>query len=228
MPVSVLTIDLTDSPSNDTSLPPIKEVTSSAPQAPIRRLVERSLMQEKAGHYGVLAEAIDLATPARVREVLKIVCGTLEAFERASAYLLATRDEVPSENQDSDDDDDGSDSAIEKRGAKNALKRKTTRDEQDIYCVRYMTCENCNEEFDVTDNGAEDCVWHEGEKELDDESSTWDDHDDNCHGDRRYLEDEPDYEDGYMWSCCEEPGSAEGCKKTKHKSPSTTNKRIRK
>lgn len=32
---------------------------------------------------------------------------------------------------------------------------------------RFATCTNCSEEFDVTDNGKDSCVWHPGEREPD-------------------------------------------------------------
>ena len=58
-----------------------------------------------------------------------------------------------------------------------------------------------------------------GEKSIDYNSSTWDDHDERCHGTYDSLEDEPDYAEGFMWNCCDMAGDDKGCKKTKHKTP---------
>lgn len=56
-----------------------------------------------------------------------------------------------------------------------------------------------------------------GEKELDYESDFWADHDERCHGPMNSFFDDPGYADGFIWGCCQEPGSNEGCKSTKHK-----------
>jgi hypothetical protein len=56
-----------------------------------------------------------------------------------------------------------------------------------------------------------------GEKELDYESEFWADHDERCHGPMDSFFDDPDYADGFLWDCCQESGSNEGCKSTKHR-----------
>jgi hypothetical protein len=71
-------------------------------------------------------------------------------------------------------------------------------------------------------NEKEDCVWYWGKKEFDEDSHVWDDDDDACER-AAELEDDPDYADGYVWTCCEKEGSAKGCKETKH----TTSGRMR-
>ncbi|KAG9228922.1 hypothetical protein BJ875DRAFT_362651, partial [Amylocarpus encephaloides] len=81
----------------------------------------------------------------------------------------------------------------------------------------YIKCENCEEEFDVRSNERGDCVWHPGDKELADDSSFWDDHDWQCHGDPNDFVDDAAYDEGFIYSCCEKSGGAEGCKVTRHK-----------
>lgn len=68
-----------------------------------------------------------------------------------------------------------------------------------------------------------------GEKEVDDNSDTWADHDPDCHGDPydSDLMNDPTFEDGYMWSCCEKYGGEEGCKQTKHKTAGQPRKKSR-
>ena len=75
---------------------------------------------------------------------------------------------------------------------------------------RYAKCQNCLDDFDVTNNGSEACEYHPGELEVDFESSTWDDWDDNVHG---HVEDmsESEYPEGFAWNCCNEDGLAPGC-----------------
>ncbi|KAH0543880.1 hypothetical protein GP486_008544 [Trichoglossum hirsutum] len=81
------------------------------------------------------------------------------------------------------------------------------------YTARIATCENCNQEFDVTSN-------ERGVKAVDLDSDFWADHDVDCHGPFDAFEDDPGYAEGFVWDCCEEPGDNEGCKATKHKSES--------
>ena len=44
----------------------------------------------------------------------------------------------------------------------------------------------------------------------------WADHDDDCHGDKDYIIDDPEYQAGAMWSCCEKRGDKRGCKIREH------------
>lgn len=55
---------------------------------------------------------------------------------------------------------------------------------------------------------------------VDYDSSTWDDHDERCHGPYDSFENDPTYAEGFIWQCCEESGDHPGCKKTKHKAMS--------
>jgi len=50
----------------------------------------------------------------------------------------------------------------------------------------------------------------------DDDMDLWADHDDDCHGIKETLHDEPDYAGGFIWSCCEQRGDADGCKAREH------------
>jgi hypothetical protein len=57
-----------------------------------------------------------------------------------------------------------------------------------------------------------------GRKDADYDSSFWDDHDENCHGRFEDLVDESEFQEGFIWDCCDKLGDHEGCKSTKHKS----------
>ncbi|ESZ89899.1 hypothetical protein SBOR_9711 [Sclerotinia borealis F-4128] len=83
--------------------------------------------------------------------------------------------------------------------------------------LHMFKCEHCKEEFDIENNWKRDCWYHPGEKDVDDESDFWDDHDEQSHGDPSLREDDPDFADGFIWDCCEGSGSATGCKNTRHK-----------
>lgn len=44
----------------------------------------------------------------------------------------------------------------------------------------------------------------------------WWDHDERAHGDMIDLIDEPDYQDGFFWNCCDRRGDEDGCVKERH------------
>lgn len=58
-----------------------------------------------------------------------------------------------------------------------------------------------------------------GDREVDDESETWIDHDPDCHGDPLDLRlmDDPVHEDGYIMSCCDRRPYELGCVISRHK-----------
>lgn len=58
-----------------------------------------------------------------------------------------------------------------------------------------------------------------GYKVSDNDNGFWDDHDEDVHGTFESHKDDPDFANGFLWSCCDELGSHEGCKQTKHKAP---------
>ncbi|KAF7185493.1 hypothetical protein HII31_13190 [Pseudocercospora fuligena] len=80
----------------------------------------------------------------------------------------------------------------------------------------FEKCKNCGDDYNVSENYKGACVYHEGVKEVDYESSTWDDHDPRCHGEPSELDDDPTYDDGFPWSCCEQTGDADGCVISRH------------
>lgn len=52
---------------------------------------------------------------------------------------------------------------------------------------------------------------------MNDDDDFWADHDPNCHGEPSSFVDDPDYDEGFAWDCCESQGGAPGCLVTKHK-----------
>ena len=108
---------------------------------------------------------------------------------------------------------------------------------------RFATCINCDQEFDVTDNGDTVCSWHDGmvlraypvcviaaanmvigEREPDFDGDFWADHDEDCHGRITDLEDE--FPEGFKYDCCGQAGDAEGCNTGPHEEQ-VSNKRAR-
>jgi hypothetical protein len=87
-----------------------------------------------------LFHAINSATLDRVQSVLREVCSKIpEASKLASEKLLVS-------------DSDGGSSA--------GVKRKR---EQRVTQQRYEICEQCEQEYDVSENYEGACVWHSGE-----------------------------------------------------------------
>ncbi|KAF2817516.1 uncharacterized protein BDZ99DRAFT_565250 [Mytilinidion resinicola] len=115
--------------------------------------------------------------------------------------LLTTESEVYSSNSESEDE---------------AAYRPSKRRRIPYAHVRYQKCAQCLEEFDITDNTTGCCTWHEGELELDYEADTWIDWDEYAHGPRDTLQHREEYPDGFTWTCCDEPGDAEGCESGRH------------
>ena len=50
----------------------------------------------------------------------------------------------------------------------------------------------------------------------DDDMNFWADHDEDCHGIKKDLADEPEYAGGFIWSCCDQRGNAVGCEAREH------------
>ncbi|RDW85422.1 hypothetical protein BP5796_03747 [Coleophoma crateriformis] len=179
-----------------------------------------------------LSEVIDTLNEDRLRNILRDICRENESARRTveTNYLVPAAMVVPYDKDDESEDDEaeeGSDDETDEFAPNyppanvHNMKRKAADISVDVVPSgmrpRYAACENCKKEFDVTDNHRGDCVWHPGSKEPDYESDFWADHDENCHGIIDQLGDEPEYDEGFLWSCCEESGSVKGCMKTKHK-----------
>lgn len=79
--------------------------------------------------------------------------------------------------------------------------------------------ENDDEEDKDEDSKDEDpcdCIYHSGYLYADHESYQWADHDGRCHGSIDNNWTMREYLDGYIWSCCNQTGSADGCKMGEH------------
>lgn len=83
----------------------------------------------------------------------------------------------------------------------------------------FELCHHCQEHYDVNQNIVGSCRYHDGDREVDDESETWIDHDPDCHGDPSDLRlmSDPVYEDGYIMSCCDRRPYELGCVISRHK-----------
>ncbi|KAG4443386.1 hypothetical protein IFR05_001175 [Cadophora sp. M221] len=225
-------IDLTGD-SSDVELSP--EPSSNPAMNPQSRATRQPLSVVQNGNRvnarsapvlsAALKNAINTMDAARLRMHLRQYCEAIPELRRGLERQLLVKgkgvvryhrntdseDDAESENRSSEDED------ASEIGREKPLMPIAIGDEE--FTPMYAKCENCEEEFDVSCNNTRECHWHTGEKELYYDGDFWADHDDNCHGDPASFEDDSDFADGFMWSCCQNSGDHEGCKTTRHKAP---------
>ncbi|KAF2251766.1 hypothetical protein BU26DRAFT_422577 [Trematosphaeria pertusa] len=187
----------------------------------------------------LLLNVIDSSTLERLRDTLRdVIDKSPEAFKLACDRLLVQQGELKkvadpavqrenvvvryegSEEEDELDEgssaDDNSDYSDDPQGetepAPQGQKRKREYTRQ-----RYEICDQCGEEYDVLANERCSCVWHEGELEVDYDADIWADHDENCHGTIDTDDMREEIPEGFVWGCCEQLGTAKGCRKSVHR-----------
>lgn len=165
-----------------------------------------------------VVQAIHSSTQDRIYTLLLEIVTTVPA----AAALAEERLLLPIEAKDRPEDEP----STQEKQQSTSLKRKA-----------YEICKNCNAEYQVNDNRKGDCVYHDGtkmnsapsssllistnvkslgNKEVNDDADTWADHDENVHGLPEDLMSDSTYEEGFIWDCCDETGSADGCVVSKH------------
>ena len=96
-----------------------------------------------------LRAAINTAQADRLRRTLLSICdASVEASRVARKLLLVPENNTRAGQGDEEKSDDCAITHVQK-----APKRLRP---------RFATCMNCNQEFDVTDNGDTACSWHDG------------------------------------------------------------------
>lgn len=56
-----------------------------------------------------------------------------------------------------------------------------------------------------------ECVYHPGEMEVDHAGGFWADHEEEVHGTIDCEASREEYPEGFLWSCCDQPGDVRGC-----------------
>ena len=145
-----------------------------------------------------LAAALACLTKARLHDVVSDLAASDRAVEAALEKILlvavASTSEIPSQKRKADE----TTAPNPKRPAK----------------PRFLICQQCEADFDVTENSSEACRWHPGECEPDYESDFWADHDERCHGIIADLGNE--FPEGFIYDCCEKNGTSKGCEVGRH------------
>jgi hypothetical protein len=115
-----------------------------------------------------LHNAIDSATPERVRALLKHLSTTTPAnFAYVQGELMlrpGALKRARSEEQDEEEEDE--DEEEEDQDEEDDVTESDYSDEQTDAPVRrqrFNICEQCGEEYDVLHNKKKSCEWHEGE-----------------------------------------------------------------
>ncbi|ORY15298.1 hypothetical protein BCR34DRAFT_478131 [Clohesyomyces aquaticus] len=189
--------------------------------------------------------AIDSATPERLRDMLYQICHqSRETLRHVAEELLLRRWEAEELNESkgfadesdveaieggemSDDSDESgfhSESDCDRKiGNGRKRKRPLFSNKQ-----RFDICVQCEEEFDVYEQsqgrGNQECSWHDGILVINDASLIWADWDDRILGEQNTEENRHDYPEGFFWTCCALNGEAEGCQTGGHR-PDTAKRR---
>lgn len=182
-----------------------------------------------------LRAAIETATPEWLLAVLESICAeSSTAHDLVTAKLLLGDADSTDRTSSGDEETRASSSTAKKRKRSSKPKQRPR--------PRYAICEHCGKEFDVTSNGADDCVWHDGTQNdygftsakrlltiaagkleanedafVDMEEETWGPHED-------YMEEFPE---NFNWTCCQQDGTTEGCNVGRHKKGPDANKKAR-
>ncbi|KAK5191250.1 hypothetical protein LTR99_001633 [Exophiala xenobiotica] len=139
-----------------------------------------------------LEEAIETATPSRLRTVLLQVCQDNHLARDLATKALLVSTITPVEGTGGSN-------------LKDSRKRK-----------RFEVCGQCDDEYEVERNELGLCVYHPGQKEVDLDSSVWDDYNWDVAGGMSDYEDDPECQDGFLWNCCDEKLGSVGCQTTRH------------
>ncbi|KAF2264845.1 hypothetical protein CC78DRAFT_494649 [Lojkania enalia] len=190
----------------------------------------------------LLFNAINTSTVSRLRDTLHHLCSTSPEAHRlvcerlllpsnshgdpisASAQKKTTTIDISSSDDDNEpsdcsdnenDDDDGGENCKSEDAQKD--RSKPQKRKREYVDQRFQICQQCEEEYDVTLNCKSSCVYHDCELEIDYEASTWWDWDERCHGLMDSKENREIHPEGFIWSCCEEEGTARGCMVGRHR-----------
>ncbi|KAE8361325.1 hypothetical protein BDV27DRAFT_160838 [Aspergillus caelatus] len=149
--------------------------------------------------FELLLNAIDSASRDTLQAVLKAMC----------------RDDQSTRDRDEGSDgEENEESEVENsRPKERRLNRKSSGSKR--LRQRYAYCENCDKEFDVTQNTNTSCKFHLDYCHPDGEFFVDDDQYDN--GDYDNGEALEEFPEGYIYECCERRANEEPCTVDKHR-----------
>jgi len=136
-----------------------------------------ALKETRSSVSEALGKAIDSLSKEHMRLEIHYLCGRIEGAHQALRERLLIHgknviryhantdsedaaDSGDESEEDSDEDESDGDGRNQNLIPEKILKPIAIRDEE--FTPRFATCENCEEEFDVTANLRGDCTWHTG------------------------------------------------------------------
>ncbi|OCL10693.1 hypothetical protein AOQ84DRAFT_288722 [Glonium stellatum] len=152
----------------------------------------------------LVLKALDAANIGRLRTTIEKICEQSDvALDLFCNELLVTQSDLDKHNKDSN-------------GSENSINVTSSKRKREEYVgVRYATCEQCDEEFDATENGEESCQWHGGDLVIDEEHDIWFEWEP-YQGERNTDENRKDCPEAFIWTCCERRGDGAPCETGKH------------
>ncbi|CAG8981928.1 hypothetical protein HYALB_00013819 [Hymenoscyphus albidus] len=191
--------------------PKSRAVPASVSSKPSTRASSKPAVQAEEPVSEELRAAIFTIDSNHLREVVFKLCKKRHdgaVFNAKLEELLldkkAANDSKPvSDDDDADEDEDDED------------------EEDEADSEQWVTCEYCNENIVMTSlisfvtNRRIACATLVRVKEIDWDGDYWAYHDDRCHGDPYSFIDDPDYAEGFIYSCCEQLSDQSGCEQTR-------------
>jgi hypothetical protein len=168
--------DLTGDSSSDQNSPIVSTEKSSVARQPAREPLEVLQNDARPAPKGIpaaLKSAIATLSEDRVREELETLCRQHDAARQdLERKLLVTGKEVSRYHANSESEDEKEEEQSDSDGSRVFDSRlhypKSIKSKlliavgDDEWTPRFAKCENCDEEFDVTENDERCCYWHTG------------------------------------------------------------------
>ena len=152
-------------------LSPVVDLTGSSPQPEAdAQLLDYAINKLKASHAHAILRYICKAMPDAadsVRELLLVSEKGARYRNEDARERRVSDDEDDEEEDDSNDEDTSAGSELSEESTKSTPEKSKNSSVTSIVNskkrTRYAICENCKEEFDVTDNRNRECRWHDRE-----------------------------------------------------------------
>ncbi|KAE8326597.1 hypothetical protein BDV39DRAFT_205757 [Aspergillus sergii] len=169
--------------------------------------------------------ALSIAELAPQDEKLQLLLGAINsAWGRVSNSFLITEDQVqlPSKadeesggegSEDEEDEEDEQSEDENPRSEERSSNQQTPGSKR--LRQRYAYCDNCEKEFDVTQNTKTSCRYHTDSCYPDGDFFVDDDYYDNGEYDNGEALEE--YPEGYIYECCERRANEEPCTVSRHR-----------
>ncbi|GAB1197986.1 hypothetical protein APSETT444_007292 [Aspergillus pseudonomiae] len=177
-------------------------------------------MSQQDEQFELLLEAIGSASRGTLQSILKAVCRSDQSTrDRVSKSLLITEDQVrPPSPSSEEDDEECVNSDVEQSEDEQSHPKERNSNQQTPGSKRlrqrYAYCENCEQEFDVTQNTSTSCKYHPDSCYPDGDFFVDDDYYNNGEYDHGEMLEE--YPEGYIYECCDRRGDEEACTVERH------------